>query len=380
MNLGQSLAVAILGRLFRLVAYKHQGPVRPERLLVSGYMGAGDAIMLAPVLLRLRRNLPNCRITWLAPKDSFSTNHVLALKLVDDAIHPEDFGTGIGGRLKAIRYLFNRRFDGFMSTNHVPGWWLAPVLTRIPMRVGHVSSGDWVSIYDDLFNYPVQYAKVEHTVLRNLRLLRPFGEKILVPLPEDRCPDSPPPIPQEFAGLLDGKPYLIIHPGASPAFFWKCWPVERFGELADYLIGRGLKVVVLAGSPELPMIKPLLDRKSEALIPAVDTTGTQLLGLLAGALLLVGNDSGPAHLAAFLGVPTVTLFGPTDFTIYRPWGKDHLVVRSSQVRSPVYRFDDGSLPDPLSARASMEAIETQEVIDVVGKRIDELLIGPKTEA
>src|SRR5690606_14219230 len=67
------------------------------------------------------------------------------------------------------------------------------------------------------------------------------------------------------------------------------------------------------------------------------TTLDDLNGLLAAARACVGPDSGPAHMAAAVGTPHITLFGPTSPERTAPYGSEHLVVRSSIGCAPCYR-------------------------------------------
>jgi hypothetical protein len=108
---------------------------------------------------------------------------------------------------------------------------------------------------------------------------------------------------------------LILHPGAGSTS--KCWPAERFREVAERWTAGGGEVVVLLGPAE------------EALRATWRATGHPLatdLGLLETAALLasapryVGNDSGISHLAGALGLAGIVLFGPTRHQRWRPLG------------------------------------------------------------
>lgn len=112
---------------------------------------------------------------------------------------------------------------------------------------------------------------------------------------------------------------VIIHPGSgSPR---KCWPAARFAELAERLAGAGKTVRVLLGEVELETWKPAeIDRLFASAQVRRPGTYVQLLEELSGAGVFVGNDSGPGHLAGIIGVPTLSLFGPTDPRRWRPLG------------------------------------------------------------
>ena len=116
--------------------------------------------------------------------------------------------------------------------------------------------------------------------------------------------------------------YLLIHPGSGSRD--KCWPLERFVELARSLPSHGLaRAVFVVGPAELDW---WADDRIDALraeAPLVVSPPLPVLaGLCAGAEAYVGNDSGPTHLAAGVGAPTVAIFGATNPVHFAPRGRD----------------------------------------------------------
>ena len=112
---------------------------------------------------------------------------------------------------------------------------------------------------------------------------------------------------------------VVLHAGSgSPR---KNWPLERFRAVADYLAKRGRRVEWCVGPAEEGLHLP-----PEACVLRV-TSLTDLARRLAGARLYLGNDSGITHLAAYVGCPTVALFGPTNPDIWAPRGDNVTVVR-----------------------------------------------------
>ncbi len=112
---------------------------------------------------------------------------------------------------------------------------------------------------------------------------------------------------------------VVIHPGAGAPE--KCWSVERYVELAHRLIAGGRPVRFIVGEVERDRW-PAADLKRLAATAPLREPATllDLLSEIASAGQFVGNDSGPGHLAGILGVPTLTLFGPTDPARWRPLG------------------------------------------------------------
>jgi ADP-heptose:LPS heptosyltransferase len=116
-----------------------------------------------------------------------------------------------------------------------------------------------------------------------------------------------------------GNGPVVIHPGAGSGT--KCWPPEKFMELVGLITASGRRAQVLLGEVELerwPLEQiEAFSRIAEVLPP---NSLVELMQCLTGAAAFVGNDSGPGHLAGILGVPTVSVFGPTDPTRWRPLG------------------------------------------------------------
>ncbi|MGA2498984.1 MAG: glycosyltransferase family 9 protein [Tepidisphaeraceae bacterium] len=135
---------------------------------------------------------------------------------------------------------------------------------------------------------------------------------------------------------------VLIHPGSgSPA---KCWPVERFVELARTLMADGKRVRFVLGEVELERWPASRAAILEQLAPVErPATYMDLLGLLSEAAAFVGNDSGPAHLAAMLGVPTVALFGVTNPAIWQPIG-------------PAVEIVSGPAMDAIDVRQALDAL------------------------
>ncbi|HVX83240.1 MAG TPA: glycosyltransferase family 9 protein [Phycisphaerae bacterium] len=116
----------------------------------------------------------------------------------------------------------------------------------------------------------------------------------------------------------------------------KCWPPERFGALADALIERCDVHILIAGSPaERNLVQTILTsaqrrERVHALAGQASNTGISLGAVKAvvkRSMLMVCNDTGPRHFAAAFGVPTVTLFGPTDPRWAEPYHSRERIVR-----------------------------------------------------
>jgi ADP-heptose:LPS heptosyltransferase len=105
-------------------------------------------------------------------------------------------------------------------------------------------------------------------------------------------------------------PCAILHPvAATPS---KTWPAERFLQVARRLEASGMEVAIIGAAAD--DLSPFRDLRTLSGAPL-----SEIKSLMASALLFVGNDSGPAHMAAAFGVPSVVLFGASDPEVWGPW-------------------------------------------------------------
>jgi ADP-heptose:LPS heptosyltransferase len=155
-----------------------------------------------------------------------------------------------------------------------------------------------------------------HEVERGLSLAATLGYRLpdgddgRLRVRRDRAADAP---------ELEG-PYVVVHPGASaPA---RAWAPERHAALVDALVEGGRRVVVTGGNDERSLTSLVAGGRRAGLVDLggrVDLAG--LAEVLAGAEAVVVGNTGPAHLAAAVGTPVVSLFSPVVPAVrWRPWG------------------------------------------------------------
>lgn len=180
---------------------------------------------------------------------------------------------------------------------------------------------------------------------------------------------------EAWAGRLgDGGPWVGFVPGSNAPS--RRWPAERFAGVARALARRGARVVVVGGPAE----RPVTARVAEAAPGAVDAGGdTDLAGLAALLSLcdvVVSNDTGPMHLAASVGVPTVTLWGPSPPDEAAPPGPEHRRVEGPALPCrPCFRN-----ACPRAGRGTMLAEARDECLhliqeDQVTRAVEALLEG-----
>lgn len=159
---------------------------------------------------------------------------------------------------------------------------------------------------------------------------------------------------------LETSALVVLHPGTGgPA---KLWFAERWAAVADALQAAGALVVLTGGPDEQALVADVAARmRTGALSLAGQTSVGQLAALLRRAALVLGVDSGPLHLAAAQGAPTLHLYGPGDAGRFGPWGDParHVVLREKLWCSPCGEF--AACPRGLARPECMELIDIARV-------------------
>lgn len=124
-------------------------------------------------------------------------------------------------------------------------------------------------------------------------------------------------------------PYALLIPGGSPHRLDKRWPAGRYARLAKRLTDEGFSVGVLGGPAEAEAMREIRESSASARDLIGKTDFAQIAALGAGAALVVGNDTGPTHLAAAAGAPTLALFSDaSDPALCAPRGARVRVLRT----------------------------------------------------
>ena len=152
------------------------------------------------------------------------------------------------------------------------------------------------------------------------------------------------------------RPYAVLHVAAL--FATKEWPLDRFRRIGQFLKDRcDLEPIFISAPGRGDLFAELGDFTCLG-----DLTLSGLKSLIAGARLFVGNDSGPAHVAAAFGVPTVAIFGSSNSSVWGPWRTVSAVVETSWDCKPCkgdrcYEFDEPRCILSVEASSVKKAID-----------------------
>ncbi len=188
---------------------------------------------------------------------------------------------------------------------------------------------------DVLHGDPRPAAIGTHASEHLLSPVKAAGIPVADPLPRVRLDAAQ----RQFADALPAGegPIVVIHPGSGGRH--KCWPMPLFADLVAELPRLGARPVVITGPAEAVDL-PQMQRAVSSICPIL--CAPKLAGLAAileRADAFVGNDSGPGHLAAAVGTPTVSLFGPTDPATWMPLGHRCEVVLAPRGELKLLRVD-----------------------------------------
>ncbi len=303
-----------------------------ESILVFAPSWIGDAVMSLGAVRVLRRDRPEARIVALA-RPSLAELYD-GIDEVDATLgyDPRGSDRGLSGLRAAARRI---RSEGFDACLLLPNAFRAAAFARlagIPERWGYATEGRGFLLTRRVPPAPRPFGR--HQAYYYLELMSGLGFHATTPDVSLKVSET-----EKGRGraLLeregwDGKTTLVgVHPGATGSRA-KIWSAARFGEVMGKLAASaGARVVILGGASESAHAH---DVRAALLEPPLMLQGKTSLGELIGVLselsLFLSNDSGPMHLAAALGVPTLAVFGPTDPSETGPLGP-----RAKFVREPV---------------------------------------------
>lgn len=302
---------------------------RPRRIAVFRALQLGDMLCAVPALRALRRLYPHAHITLIGLPWAVQLRARYAHYLDDFLSFPGFPGLperepDIAATLALLRQV-QGRFDLAIQL-HGSGALTNQILLLLGARrsAGFYAPPGWCPDADSWWPYPAD----EHEIRRNLRLMQYLGapcadERLEFPLqPNDHCEAA---WQSARAGLGLG-PHVCLHAGARcPA---KRWAPRLFARVGDALAARGYQVVLTGSAAERDIAAQVAQAMTRPAINlACEISIGGMAAVLARASLVVSNDTGAAHLAVALGVPSVVIFFATDARRWAPLdGTRHRVL------------------------------------------------------
>ena len=313
-----------------------------ERFLLVRLGSLGDIVHALPAAGALRENFSSARVDWVVDakwKRLLEGNPDISQVIVLD----RKSAGGVRATVKKIcqgEYTCAIDFQSLYKSALLPFW------ARVPRRIGFKSSyareGLAALLYTEVLN-PRGPHKVEH----NLTLVERAGARCSRPrFPLTIHPEDEDIASRELAshGL---ESFYLLNPGGG----WrsKCWPPERYGELARSLhLARGWRGVLTVGPGESELAEAAKRAAGDSPLAVIDVGLGPLMALLRRAKFVVSADTGPLHLASGLATPTIGLYGPTDPCRNGPFSPGDVSVRNPAVSVTTYRRGNDFDPAMLS--------------------------------
>jgi ADP-heptose:LPS heptosyltransferase/GT2 family glycosyltransferase len=320
-----------------------------HRILIVKVDHIGDCVTAVPAVRRLRRYFPRARISVLSGRASLPI--WVSEPCVDETI-PFDFFHARSSQGKiAVSHeargaletlLRERRFDLAIDLRKQPDTRELLQLCGARYRVGFDTQGrfPWLDValeWDEDVPLRTKHGHIADDLLALVETLalqsEPRRDAFIT------RPRGAPPLPPKELKRMLAKPLICVHCAAGSPM--RQWPTEKFAELIALLLEHGDFNVALIGGPDEKELNEQVLQSLGAPPQVFNLVGRlsleHLPKLLARAALFVGNNSGPHHLAAALGVRTVGIHsGVVDAREWGPLGPGALAIRRNMSCSPCF--------------------------------------------
>ena len=362
----------------------------PRKVLIVKFSEMGSTALAYPAFAELERRIPGLELAFL----TFAPNRPLLDSLgprgevftIDVSTPWRMFRSG----LSAVRRLRRERIDTTIDMDFFSRLSAAVAyLVCRGNRVGfHRFAGEGLG-RGSLLTHQVIYSPHIHTSAAFLALARaavcpdPQGLNTREAI-DARSLNLPVYRPEpcavaavrqrlEESGIPADARIVLVNPNSSDLFPLRRWPLVRFAELCSRLIDEdpGVRVVITGTASEEVDARTILERvgNPRCVSFAGRTSFPELLALYATARLLITNDSGPAHFAALLRLPSVVLFGPETPALYGPLNPNARCLYKHFACSPCVSVYNAK-KSPCTRSLCLEAIAVDEVLAVMREALE----------
>jgi lipopolysaccharide heptosyltransferase I len=333
------------------------------RIALVKLSSLGDVVHALPAARAMRVWWPRAELTWVVERREEAIlsgnpdlDHVVS---VDTRLWRREFRRLAGAPAVAVkmrglvRRLAAGRFDVAVD---LQGLWKSGIiaaLTRAPLRVGLAAThcrergSAWFT------NRHVTPPMTAHVVDQYRAVVAALGIDLAAVGPPSFPIARDPGVESRMARWLEDEgvkmttPLVLLNPGSGGDH--KRWAAEAFRRLGEELAVRlEGRVAITWGPGEEPLARAIAHgMRTGALVPPATTIG-EMIALFRRATLVVGGDTGPVHVAAVLGVPTIGLYGPTSARRNGPYGP-----RVAAIQSPTGHMDGVSVEAVLGAAQAL---------------------------
>lgn len=309
--------------------------VNTKRILLVRTDRIGELLLTTPAIGAIRKAFPKAKITIVV--NPFSADVMEGSPFADSIIEfdPKGFNRSFIERLKFFRAIKRARFDLVIIFNPSKFFNILTFLSGIPVRVGY--DRKWGFLLSHKMK-DRKYLCEKHEIEYNLDLVRLIGVNTdnknpyfpLDNLAEDTIKDIFKDNSIEADDLL-----IAVHPATSNPD--KMWPLDKFAQISDRLISEfGVKIVLIGAEEEKKISDEVRSKMENGVLDLTGALSIKETGsILKKCKLLVSNDSGPVHIAAAVGTPTIVFFGEDrpggSSKRWGPYGESHCVISKPKV-------------------------------------------------
>jgi heptosyltransferase-1 len=307
-------------------------PEEPKSILIVKLSSIGDVIHSLPVASALRRRFPEARISWLVSRKAreILSGHPHLDQVIVVGGKKADGGipiTDINHPFVAARTLRASGFDVALDLQGLIRSSLFAFLSGAKVRIGYRSLKEAAFLFYNVRAItPTREMHVVDSYLRFAAILGAPVEPVEFRIATSEKHEAKIDELLSGAGVNSSDRLFAICPGSS----WraKTWPPERLARAAEHVSDKhGCRLVIIGSKADVPRAEKVL---SVCRAPMIDLTGKttlkELAVLLRRCVAMIGNDSGPTHLAAAVGKPVVAIYGPTDEKLLGPYGEQNISI------------------------------------------------------
>ena len=385
-SVGTALCSALAGWK-RATSVFRRGSGEVRTIAVMKFFGLGSIIVASPSLRALHEAYPNAKLIFVTFKQNREILEILGL--VDHAVYIDNSSMGAMLRttLAAIAELRRQRVDLAIDFEFFAKYPLAlSSVAGIPRKAGfYLTLEPWRRSLLDVHGYYNHYFHTRDIFLSLVYLLV-TGDRYYLDFDKWRARYQYPRLEpadvdvrrvQELLakkGMRSGQRLVLINPNAAAelAREIRCWPEERYAELAQTICREypdAFVAFVGAKSERDYTSRIAASCNSERIVSvAGEMSLRELLAVLSSAQLFVSNDSGPMHLACLVGTPTVGLFFAETPTLFAPIGEHVATVAPNLYSLPMFSVYNGKNPVNLD-NAPARAVPIDEAMTAVRKLI-----------
>ncbi len=292
-----------------------------KKILVIKPRAIGDVLLSTPVLPNLREEFPGAQIDFLVEK--FASDVMIDNPFIDNVI---SFDTKMQSSISIIKYVRKNRYNLIIDLFANPRTAIITMLSGTKYRVGFPFK--WRKFAYNILVHP-RSGEV-HNVEFNLDAIRRLGIPIKFKNPTFYLNDMVKKFADSFLSSHNLPPRKFITINIGGGWEIKRLPMSKLIEICDLIHAKlHSSVVILYGPSEKNEATQITESTNAILAPP--TSLHEMGAIMKESLLLITNDSGPMHIAAALGVPTLVIFGPTSPRLQGPYENISEIVRNENL-------------------------------------------------